>query len=723
MNFISKSSKAMSMMVVLTLVLSMVLAIAVVSFSNSSESRIFAAAEEDISPIAETNSASEKYSYADKCHYQAYIPAIQSENNADITSTIQSVEAHNLLPSSAEPNIGIGDKVAIDTYIANPSRAFLKSGNGAKIYTGWQNGKKLFLPHLKQFAASSSNENTKYDNYQGFNTIGETSIYYRNIDKQNKGHMKWAYFYGYIQLAQDLTENGGKLTVTADTWSVANNHNVKRFLSVVAGTGFVNNNDGTAGKPLMTDAEARKSRTLRASDIVMNNETGRTHCMDGLYKLDDRAYVSSSAEAMRQEVTIDICPGDKYIRVSYISLFKRDGGVSSNVFGQRLDNVNISYELTAIDKNAPVIGNVKGNDTPSTSAGKDITFTVDDEAKDGLTVTADKNIAVTNVEGNKYSIHVRENGTYTITAKDKYGNTSNQAIKVSNCSPIKVTAGGSITFMKNGAEVKVLDAEVVGGKFDVIVRNHSFGQRITGLQEVANVTISEVYNIGTEAKYRVTLGEGVPLDVNIEESTAPINMRVVAKMNKDGIITEDYDKELPFGYATGNQFTANTVDGMTFIGWYNEYGTLITTNTEVNFTVTAPLYFEKRYISNEGLQVTFQNLAGRTIDVKTRATLSPNETLIDAVSNLGVTAPANPFMTFKEWKVVSGENTNNVVVKASYETTGDFTVTVNYADGTKKLFEHCALLKLLMAFFLLEKYLVFIKKTNLNILFKNVLLV
>ena len=249
-------------------------------------------------------------------------------------------------------------------------------------------------------------------------TFTANSINYQSWASRDKGCDYWKYMYGYFQLPAELTQKGGKLTVNANTAAYYDDEASKCYLSLVAGKQIFNN----------------ATSNLNVTDLLMNTSTGNTSKYDATRTANQSETMPPTTP---HSVTIDVRPGDKYARISYVHLLKKSGGLSQNRYGSRIENVTVSYTLE--DKTAPNIANAQAV-TNANYRSATITATVTDprgvnEDVSGIdTVTIQKPNGTSeqvNVPSNgQISYTATDNGTYTIKAADKAGNRSQATVSV-----------------------------------------------------------------------------------------------------------------------------------------------------------------------------------------------------------------------------------------------------------------------------------------------------
>ena len=177
-----------------------------------------------------------------------------------------------------------------------------------------------------------------------------------------------------------------------------------------------------------------KTSELNVTDMQMNTATGRTSKYAGT-KVGNGS--STMPPVTNHSVTIEVRPGDKYARLSYVHLLKKPGGVTANQFGSRIENVSVSYTLA--DKTAPNIANAQAV-TDSNYRSATITATVTDPRGVNEEVSGIANVTIQRSGGSAVQVNVpsngqisytaTDNGTYTITATDGAGNRSQATVTV-----------------------------------------------------------------------------------------------------------------------------------------------------------------------------------------------------------------------------------------------------------------------------------------------------
>ena len=237
----------------------------------------------------------------------------------------------------------------------------------------------------------------------------------------------WRYMYGYIEYPSELATKGGTLTITADTAAYYNWGESKCYLSLVS------------GNQLYTQTN------LSATDMQMNTNTGRTTSYAGTRNKD---YDSTMPPLMNRSVTITVKPGEWWGRISYLHALQNAS--TGSVFGQRIENVRVSYSLA--DKTAPVINN-KMATLNSDKRSATITANITDPRGSNEVVSGIKSVTIqkdgatsgvrVDVASNGDISHiVNENGYWWIIVYDNANNLTQQYVLVSGIDKVAPVVGG-----------------------------------------------------------------------------------------------------------------------------------------------------------------------------------------------------------------------------------------------------------------------------------------
>lgn len=272
----------------------------------------------------------------------------------------------------------------------------------------------------------------------------------------------------------------------------------------------------------------------------------------------------------------------------------------------------ITYKL---DKTAPQVSGLTADHTQWTADDVTISFTASDATSgiDSVTVSKDGGTAQTVTgSGSDYSFPADSNGTYTVTVTDKAGNTTTQAITISNIDktePGLTVSGGDI-----GAASLTLKAEAKqnGGSPVTVTAKDSSGNVLT-----ANGDGS--YTVTKPGKYTFTAATGA--------GQTTVETRTVYSITFDSNGGSSVDRQLVVSGGKVTQPADPTRIGYTFDCWLRggtdwDLGSQVTTNLVLtaNWTLDAPaveLTASKNnvtYGESITLTATASHAAGENID-------------------------------------------------------------------------------------------------------------
>ena len=327
-----------------------------------------------------------------------------------------------------------------------------------------------------------------------------------------------------------------------------------------------------------------------------NSEDGVT------YTPQDGWTVSTSPDGdYKESVTFDDEQDGEHTETVYV----KDS--SGNIY-----ETEITYKL---DKTAPQVSGLTADHTQWTADDVTISFTASDATSgiDSVTVSKDGGTAQTVTgSGSDYSFPADSNGTYTVTVTDKAGNTTTQAITISNIDktePGLTVSGGDI-----GAASLTLKAEAKqnGGSPVTVTAKDSSGNVLT-----ANGDGS--YTVTKPGKYTFTAATGA--------GQTTVETRTVYSITFDSNGGSSVDRQLVVSGGKVTQPADPTRIGYTFDCWLRggtdwDLGSQVTTNLVLtaNWTLDAPaveLTASKNnvtYGESITLTATASHAAGENID-------------------------------------------------------------------------------------------------------------
>ena len=272
----------------------------------------------------------------------------------------------------------------------------------------------------------------------------------------------------------------------------------------------------------------------------------------------------------------------------------------------------ITYKL---DKTAPQVSGLTADHTQWTADDVTISFTASDATSgiDSVTVSKDGGTAQTVTgSGSDYSFPADSNGTYTVTVTDKAGNTTTQAITISNID--KTEPGLTVSGGDMGAASLTLKAEAKqnGGSPVTVTAKDSSGNVLT-----ANGDGS--YTVTKPGKYTFTAATGA--------GQTTVEIRTVYSITFDSNGGSSVDRQLVVSGGKVTQPADPTRIGYTFDCWLRggtdwDFGSQVTTNLALtaNWTLDAPaveLTASKNnvtYGESITLTATASHAAGENID-------------------------------------------------------------------------------------------------------------
>ena len=272
----------------------------------------------------------------------------------------------------------------------------------------------------------------------------------------------------------------------------------------------------------------------------------------------------------------------------------------------------ITYKL---DKTAPQVSGLTADHTQWTADDVTISFTASDATSgiDSVTVSKDGGTAQTVTgSGSDYSFPADSNGTYTVTVTDKAGNTTTQAITISNID--KTEPGLTVSGGDMGAASLTLKAEAKqnGGSPVTVTAKDSSGNVLT-----ANGDGS--YTVTKPGKYTFTAATGA--------GQTTVETRTVYSITFDSNGGSSVDRQLVVSGGKVTQPADPTRIGYTFDCWLRggtdwDLGSQVTTNLALtaNWTLDAPaveLTASKNnvtYGESITLTATASHAAGENID-------------------------------------------------------------------------------------------------------------
>lgn len=272
----------------------------------------------------------------------------------------------------------------------------------------------------------------------------------------------------------------------------------------------------------------------------------------------------------------------------------------------------ITYKL---DKTAPQVSGLTADHTQWTADDVTISFTASDATSgiDSVTVSKDGGTAQTVTgSGSDYSFPADSNGTYTVTVTDKAGNTTTQAITISNID--KTEPGLTVSGGDMGAASLTLKAEAKqnGGSPVTVTAKDSSGNVLT-----ANGDGS--YTVTKPGKYTFTAATGA--------GQTTVEIRTVYSITFDSNGGSSVDRQLVVSGGKVTQPADPTRIGYTFDCWLRggtdwDLGSQVTTNLALtaNWTLDAPaveLTASKNnvtYGESITLTATASHAAGENID-------------------------------------------------------------------------------------------------------------
>ena len=206
-----------------------------------------------------------------------------------------------------------------------------------------------------------------------------------------------------------------------------------------------------------------------------------------------------------------------------------------------------------IDKAAPVIGNFTGQDTPAANQVR-VTFTITDEGS-GI---ASKSCSLNGVSysimssGSSFYFNAKANGTYTITATDRAGNTTTQNV--------------TVTGLDNDAPVI---SDITGADAVSLYEGKTITFRVTDKNGVASVTFDNVLITPVDGVYSATVNKNGTYRVTYSDSLGNTGARDIQ-------VTNCY-----FGTITAG--AGVTITGLTPEGYVAENGTITVKVISNNF--------------------------------------------------------------------------------------------------------------------------------------------
>ena len=503
-------------------------------------------------------------------------------------------------------------------------------------------------------------------------TINANSIKY----KTKASHMPkwWRYSFGYIALSEDLSTNGGILTMSVDTQIQYGGGEHAMYVSLVAGTGFRGEKDAVVDDTVKFTGNGKANVT----DFYMNKSTGQTS---------ERRHASNVESDMStsetQTVSIVIKPGEKYARISFVQFYV--DSLSSKTSTYIISNLRANYSLRTenLKVTAP-----QGQDVDSNYTGKDITFNATSANAQEVAVSVDEATGASIVKAaDLCTLNVKKDGTYNVKITEKFANTTSGnlskistldvnytlPITVANCHHFnlkELNLGEGVTLVEGQNEWVDNGGEII------VEMKGKYGNSIIKPDVLNAVTINEKSNYGLKAQYGITFTP----DVDVSQSLINVNLKamdvnVIVKKNN----VETFNK--PQEYGKEIHFTAKVEKGETFIGWYIN-GMLVTAELIYTFKPTSNVILECKTIKNPAkndVPVKFLDYAGTVIDVKYGKSVEA----VIADENLKTDGKLVPneiaFMEFVEWQA----STDGFAVPV-YTTTKTVEINKQVCDYNKK---------------------------------------
>ena len=316
---------------------------------------------------------------------------------------------------------------------------------------------------------------------------------------------------------------------------------------------------------------------------------------------DDWTVSTSPDGDYKESVTFDDEQDGEHTETVYV----KDS--SGNIY-----ETEITYKL---DKTAPQVSGLTADHTQWTADDVTISFTASDATSgiDSVTVSKDGGTAQTVTgSGSDYSFPADSNGTYTVTVTDKAGNTTTQAITISNID--KTEPGLTVSGGDMGAASLTLKAEAKqnGGSPVTVTAKDSSGNVLT-----ANGDGS--YTVTKPGKYTFTAATGA--------GQTTVETRTVYSITFDSNGGSSVDRQLVVSGGKVTQPADPTRIGYTFDCWLSggtdwDFGSQVTTNLALtaNWTLDAPaveLTASKNnvtYGESITLTATASHAAGENID-------------------------------------------------------------------------------------------------------------
>ena len=496
------------------------------------------------------------------------------------------------------------------------------------------------------------------------------SINYQSWAAQDKGCDYWKYMYGYFQLPAELTQKGGKLTVNADTAAYYDDEVSKCYLSLVAGNQIYGN----------------KTSNLNVTDMQMNTSTGNTSKYDATRTANQSETMPPTTP---HSVTIDVRPGDRYARISYVHLMKKSGGWSQNRYGSRIENVTVSY--TFADITAPTIANaqaVLNSDYRSAT----ITATVTDPRGVKEEVSGIDNVTIQKPDGtaeqvtitnNEISYTATNNGVHTITATDRAGNRSQETVTVTGIDKTAPVIGNftgqdtptagqvrvSFTITDEGSGIASKSCNINGTAVSIMVTGNTYyffaksngTYRITATDRAGNTATESVTVTGVDND-PPTVSDITGADAVSLYDGKTITFRL---SDKNGIST-----------VTFNNSILTPVDGVYSIhvkknGTYNVMFTDSLGNTGGQNIQVTNCYFGS-ITAGEGVTITGLTPEGYvaengTITVKIISSNFGHKLVMPTVANATVTENYNYGLEAEYTVIFSGDTDYTQTINARYE--------------------------------------------------------
>ncbi len=293
------------------------------------------------------------------------------------------------------------------------------------------------------------------------------------------------------------------------------------------------------------------------TNLVSSNHTNATTTIS----VDTHGAEIASAQVNKSGASIQSAGAGKY------TFTATENGVYTVIVATK-DGMGVSVDLTVsgiAEKTTPPtvqVGEHKANDT-ATQVNVPIVVSDSDNTASEVTLTSDK--GTISGSGNNYTLTATENGTYTLTAKDKQGNQATATVYVDevkgNIQPS--ISAGTVSVANGSASVKLTVSDN-GGTSIVSVTDQN------GTAAVLQADGSYLFTASENGSYVITVknqaGKTASVTVNVTEldKTAPViaqpNITYSADLKTATITWTVTDA------ADGNKDASSGIAGVTFAG-------------------------------------------------------------------------------------------------------------------------------------------------------------